>query len=485
MTRPAPKWARQDLAQAVLGDHRRTNRAIDMLGAIARKGGGTITSVFRRQAARTAAYRFVETLEVTAEALLLAAASACLGRVLPRAPFFFVALDFCFLTFLSAPKSATGPVGTTGKPTNGLVAFNGLALTPTGVPLGLAYQSYFARDPKRARPKGGCKRCRKRFKACRKGRARRQSCSHRQEARKALPLELKETRFWLKAMNFVVDLCGKLGLKARPWFQCDRGGDFWELLQWAGDAKQAYVTVRATTDRRLADGGTVRTHLKKQRVLYRTTVEVPEGEHRKARTAQLSVRACRVEVANKRKGGTAELGVVWVREIGKVPPGEKRLDWLLWTNYPVKTKKAVMQVVAGYRSRWGVEEFHKVWKSSCGVEKSQLRSQNGLKVWATLLAMAAARIQRLMKRSREEPEVPALEEFSEVELLAIQVLKEQKPRKNVTLGEAVRWVADLGGYTGKSSGGPPGAIVIARGLEDIRSATQLALSLIEQGFIKK
>ncbi len=34
-----------------------------------------------------------------------------------------------------------------------------------------------------------------------------------------------------------------------------------------------------------------------------------------------------------------------------------------------------------------------------------------------------------------------------------------------SIAQAVRWIADLGGYTGKSSGGPPGSTTIGRGLE--------------------
>jgi hypothetical protein len=36
-----------------------------------------------------------------------------------------------------------------------------------------------------------------------------------------------------------------------------------------------------------------------------------------------------------------------------------------------------------------------------------------------------------------------------------------------TLGEAVLWLAQLGGYTGKSSAGPPGATVLKRGLDKL------------------
>jgi hypothetical protein len=43
-----------------------------------------------------------------------------------------------------------------------------------------------------------------------------------------------------------------------------------------------------------------------------------------------------------------------------------------------------------------------------------------------------------------------------------------------TIGLAARWIADLGGYTGRSSGDPPGSIVIRRGLFWIAPAVLLA-----------
>ena len=42
-----------------------------------------------------------------------------------------------------------------------------------------------------------------------------------------------------------------------------------------------------------------------------------------------------------------------------------------------------------------------------------------------------------------------------------------------TVAEVARWIADLGGYTGKSSGGPFGAKVLSRGLDCIAPVAQL------------
>ena len=45
-----------------------------------------------------------------------------------------------------------------------------------------------------------------------------------------------------------------------------------------------------------------------------------------------------------------------------------------------------------------------------------------------------------------------------------------------TLGQAVRWLADLGGYTGPWNG-PPGATVIGRGLRDVVAAARAIRNL--------
>ena len=63
-----------------------------------------------------------------------------------------------------------------------------------------------------------------------------------------------------------------------------------------------------------------------------------------------------------------------------------------------------------------------------------------------------------------------------VEIDATILLKKttgRQPGEMPNIGEMVTWVAELGGYTGKSSGGPPGAIVIARGLERIQPVVEV------------
>ena len=451
-----------------------------MLSRVAGSVGGTIARVFRRSAEREAAFRFVENESVTSQQLLSGAAHAALGRVVGTS--FYVVLDFCFLTLASAAATALGPVGTGGTKALGLVAMNALAIGFDGTPLGLLAQEYFARSPK-LRARGGCARCRRKLGSTKS----RKRCHHQNEARRALPLEQKETRFWLSAIVSVLATIRQVGLAAKPWFQCDRGADFWELLVFAAGRTDFTITVRGSANRLLTSGQNIRTRLLRTSVRYRKQIKIPAGPDRPARVATVVVRAAQVEVRNKlRRNGTLSLGAVWVREVGPTPDGANRLDWLLWTTHPLVDDMAVAEVVMGYQRRWGIEEFHKVWKSVMGVEQMQLRSRNALTVWATLLAMAAARAQRLVKRARTEPDAPASTEFSNDELIAVLTLAEgtrnAKPA-TLTLANVVGWVAELGGYN-KYSRGPPGAITVSRGLEDIRTAAAVVAFMRDKGMLK-
>ena len=73
--------------------------------------------------------------------------------------------------------------------------------------------------------------------------------------------------------------------------------------------------------------------------------------------------------------------------------------------------------------------------------------------------------------------MPATEEFTQPEIDAAILLKKGRTKykrgSQPPFGDMVRIVTDLGGYTGQSSGGPPGPTVVARGLERIAVAAEI------------
>jgi hypothetical protein len=133
----------------------------------------------------------------------------------------------------------------------------------------------------------------------------------------------------------------------------------------------------------------------------------------------------------------------------------------------------VIAVLHGYTQRWKIEELHRTWKSgACRVEETQLRTADAVMKWAIVMAATASRIERLKHLARNEPALQAAGEFTVWEIEAARVLRRKYKRKNQpepntapTIAEIVLWLAELGGYTGKSSGGPPGSITIRRGLD--------------------
>ena len=289
---------------------------------------------------------------------------------------------------------------------------------------------------------------------------------------------------WLDVLHDSQQSLVREAPQTAPWFQLDRGGDCGKVILHAIDLG-ALFTIRAAQDRQVMDAEQYRklrlwARMRSEPAQALYLLEVLGSSTRKERSALMALRFCPLTLKLRTEEGivvNTPLWAVHVKEIGSAPLGESAIEWLLLTNYPVETESAARQVVFGYSQRWRIEQFHKTWKTEgCHVEDSQLQSVEAVCKWATVLASVAMRIQRIVYLSRQQPELPADTEFSRAEIDATILLRRPKGfRKGdlPSLGEVARWLADLGGYTGPSSGGPFGAKVLARGLDYIAPVVQL------------
>lgn len=454
-------WARDVFGGAKLGDPRRTRRLVSLAAEVARRPGGTVTATQGTSARKEGAYRFLENDHVDAkelgDAAYTSAVTACAGQRLV-----FVAVDQTDLTFTDRKNvRGLGPVIT--RATNlvrSVFVMNSLALDEQGVPVGLVDQQWWTRPEERTTTTNDKR-----------------------------PPEERESWNWVRALRATRERFARLPKETKPWFVMDRGGDFHGTLADALE-QRTLVTIRSCYDRHIKRNGKERwlwKTLRRQPVLGFLEVLVPRSENRRSRVARLELRAVVGETRVRRKKGGleeywGELSCVRVREVDTTPPGEKPIEWKLLSTYPVKSFDDARLVLRSYTLRWRIEELHRTWKTgACNVEASQLRSLPALQRWATILAVVATRIERLKQLSREQPELDALEEFSRAELDAAIVLSETKklsPGDPLTLNEAVRLVAYVGGYMNRKSDGPPGSITIRRGLERI---TPAAMILERQG----
>lgn len=458
------RWALAEFGHADIEDVRWRRRLVSMAGRAARGPAGRVTDTFRNDAERQGAYGLLESKEeVTPEAVRLALYEASARRSAGES-FVYCAVDGTSLNLADHQGEKFGPIGVRSKRGRGLKVMNAALMSPKGVMLGVSSQQYWVRSERRRR-------------------------KHRDK----LPPEQKETGRWLDALAQTRQVMSVHAPKTRCWFQLDREGDAWPLLLDAGKEGHWY-TIRSCRNRRvtLADGSrsTVNEAVAAQSVITRYQLEVKGSAHRKPRKANMEVRACTVtlKLRDKCTGKSFhhEVNVVQARERGTTPRGEKPIVWTLLTNHPIATKRDLTDVVLGYAMRWRIEELHRAWKSgACNVEQTQLRSTGAIIKWATILMAVAARVERIKQLSRQEPERPATDEFTPIEIKAAALLHFGKagttPLSNgavPTIAEVTFWIAKIGGYTGRaSSGGPPGSVVLARGLADVRVAVQALKAL--------
>ncbi len=442
------RWARETFGEADLNDGRLTRRLIDVSATAAQHPGGTVTSVMRSSAQREGAFRLIENRRVSPERLTDAMGQSTAQRCSDER-LVFVAVDQSDLTFTDRLDiRGLGPDNTKlSKTRRTTQVMSALAMDARGVPLGLLDQQWWLRRLEKS-PK---------FRSDRR------------------PMEAREPYNWIR----IADACDSRLREAqggRPCYVADRGCDTSGFLRASLDKRRLFI-VRAAQNRVVKDArGRLRklfSSLARQPSLGTVEVAIPRGHGRRARRAKCVVRSL-ANVSVRLSGEFRTLSVVSIRELSCPSREKPRLEWILQTSMAAASLEQALSVIRSYTYRWRVEESHRTWKTGgCDVERSQLRSYDALRRWATILAAVATRIERLKRLSRETPDLDALTEVSQAEIdiaIAYTEDKRWKPGERISLKEAVRLIAMVGGYMGRKGDGPPGSITIGRGLERLAPA---------------
>lgn len=454
MKTSAARWARTTFGGVELGDRRLTERLVGIGGAAAACPAGTVTRVMGTVAEKEGAFRFLENRrvdpEVLANALYERSADAC-----EPYPFVYVAVDQTDITVVDRARvRGLGPdCSRTSSALRGAQVMSALALDPQGVVVGLLDQQWWLR-------------------------AEEKSPDWHHDRR---PQHERESWYWRCTME--ASVARLQHTSCRPWFICDRGSDVGTFLSRCVELDVLF-TVRACQDRIVHDARGRRRKLfavlAHRPVVGTMTVRVPSRGGLSGRQAR-----CEIRIAPCVKFTLGEeestLSVVYVRETGRVPRDRDRIEWRLISSITIADLGDAQLVIQSYTRRWKVEEFHRTWKAGgCNVERSQLRSYDALRRWATILAVVAARVERLKQLSRQQPALDALTELSREEVDVAIVLSGTrlfKPGDDLTLQQAVRLIAILGGHMGRKGDGPPGATTIRRGLEHVIPAARAVKAL--------
>jgi hypothetical protein len=227
-----------------------------------------------------------------------------------------------------------------------------------------------------------------------------------------------------------------------------------------------------------------------ERYVWATVEAPPLGEHRReqvprrgphpGRDAPLALRLCPVPLRPPRhrqaEGLSAVvLGAVQVREV-EAPDGVEPLEWRWWTTVAVPTVADAIERVEGSAWRWGLAGWPRLVTSGGRIEARQLATGARLPRGLTRSSVMAGRVFSAPMRARAVPEMPcrvlwALE-AGQARYGAIHHWP-TPPAPPPSLGQAVRWLAQLGGLRERRCGDQPGAETWWRGLQPLTDVTSM------------
>lgn len=454
-------WGEREFRAVELGDKRLEQRLKVVATALAARPQAPINQASADWAATKAAYRLFANPKA-AEDKIFAAHRKCTVQRLHGQPVVLAIQDTSYLNYSHHPRTrGLGPIGDSRSDAQGLIMHSTLAVTPEGLPLGLLTQKLWVRT----------------------------SYSQQSEhERKNTAIEHKESYRWLEALRETVD-----GGPASTMVVtlCDREADIYEFLAEAQQVKAKFV-LRAAWDRHIEHEDFPRLWplVEGQAVAGYLTLELPAREKRQKRQARLALRFSAVTLTPPQRQRAAvsnplpslSLYAVHVREI-ESPPEESAIEWMLLTNIPVHTVDEALQRVEWYQSRWWVEEFHKILKSGCRIEACRLQTAQRLLRYVTLCSIIAWRLYWLTHVNRTAPAAPATTILAPEEAAALDALSSRTRSPTtapLTTREAIRLIANLGGFLGRRCDGEPGITVLWRGWQRL-SDLALMWSLVTEG----
>jgi len=442
-------WAVHEFGEAQLGDERRTARLVQLATILAERPTGSISEAAGSKAATKGAYRFFDNDAIDPDEILRSHVEATYGRM-NRQELVLVANDTTELVLTGHP--ATEGLGSVGSGSGvGLLAHGSLSMSEEGVPLGvLSLQRWVREESKGKRAK-----------------------------RKSLPIEEKESFKWLQSLDAVIEAkahCPDTSFVLMG----DRESDVYDLFI-KPRPEGVELLVRASWNRAvLHPEKYLWETIKAQPLALKVDIDIPRRAGQAARTATLSVRYHNITLKPpkhrvKEKLQSVTLGVVWALEENP-PPDIEPLEWLLLGSMPVNSPEEAHQRLGWYTKRFGIEVWHKVLKSGCRIEERQFKSRENIERALALYSVIAWRILYAVMLGRHVPDAPctALLDSEEWQALYCTIHQTPTPPSNPpVLGDAVRWIAMLGGFLARKGDGQPGVKSFWQGFQRLSDLTTM------------
>jgi len=468
-------WAEQEFAEVNLGDKRLNERLVKICDRLSDAPESPINQACLDWKETKAAYRFFQNETVDLNEILGSHRQSTIQRA--KAHKTVLALqDTSYFVYTNHPKTEGLGKMSLKKGKNvdkiyskGLMMHSCLAVTTEGLPLGLFDQNIFTRKlrPEKERRRAGGK-----------------------YIQDTLPIEEKESYRWLESLSTTKNAIDNTKVIT----VCDREADLYDFFKMS-DKIEAPVLVRASQNRtvnrksRYEEKNVEKLwdYMCQQPTAGSYTIEVSnrtKRKHvkaRKGRTATMTVKFGSFILnppRNNPKHKTEELPDIEMNAVHVLednpPKGEEPVEWMLLTNCPVTSFDDACQKVLWYSLRWRIEMYFKVLKSGFRVEACRLGNAERLARYLAVMSVVAWRLFMITLIARTDAATSCTKLLADHEwkVLYLKVNKKRDlPRKSPTIGEAVIWIARLGGYLARKNDGPPGTLALWRGWKRLTDLT--------------
>jgi hypothetical protein len=444
MTIIEEQWAAIEFANVELNDARLNRRCQELAVALGQQPDAPINQACEDWADTKAAYRFLgNTGKVSSGGICAPHQQRTVERMRQHSLVLAVQ-DTTFFNYTHHPHTAgLGEIGAKKQQQRGFALHSTLVVTPTGLPLGALTQQFFTR------PLG--------------------EPAHTPAELQRQPIEEKESYRWLEAFEQTLALT-PAGVEVVT--VCDREADIYEMFVLA-EEKSAKVVIRASADRVLAEKEVrhLWAKVEQQAGVGQLTLQISGNQQRQARQATVSVRFSQVKLRppwrpDQKKLPPITLTAILVREDNPPADIDEPIEWLLLTNTSVQHFEDAVRVVGWYSCRWQIEVYHKIIKSGCTVEECRLETAERLQNYIALMSVVAWRLHWMTYLNRTDPDLPCTMILTATEWQALYMRIHQTPAlppTPPTVRQAVRWIAQLGGFLGRKRDGEPGITVMWRG----------------------
>jgi hypothetical protein len=404
------------------------------------------------------AYDFFSNPKVTRKNLLEPHFDKTIERVKSSQAEYILAIqDGTYLNYTShkAKKESLGRIGKSGNTDQyGLIQHSNLLVTNQNEPLGLIDISHFHNDENDVSiPR-----------------------NHRN-------IEDKKNKCWLESVKKMRNRIGKTNKKIIT--VADREGDFFEFLQKLDEQQESFV-VRAKNNRFTGEKQRDRENklfdlLSSTTPIGKFEIDIYNSKDHKIESIELAVkRVERIQIPKPHRSKENSSKNKESLFLNVVMAYNAEYSWTLLTDLPVENIEKCYEIISIYRSRWHIEEYHKILKTAYQIDELYLHSsREAIENALTMISISACRFYWMLYVGRVEQTIRADAVLSEFEWKSSYVyLKEKIPKETPSLKEAIINIARMGGYKVTKKGSPPGVKSIWLGFQAVGVASQIYENMV-------